>query len=114
MKDQLYDFEEAKEIICLRCVMPLNDYDCFDCPVAKTYRELLNEEFGPDFPNHVFAHAKDSPTYKANPEKWLARRHRKGDVRAKARKVVVRKKDTGHLKDNRCTTRRKNKMEVED
>ena len=112
--DRLYEYENAKEVICHECTR--SPIDCEYCVVEQIYRTVMNEELGEDFPDHLFVHAEDSPIYKANPEKWLARRHRKGDVRAKAKmqKVIVHKKDTGHLKDNRCTTRRKNKMEVED
>lgn len=112
MTNRLYEYENARETICSECTKDPDD--CEYCVIEQTYRTLMDEELGEDFPNHVFIHAEDSPAYKANPEKWLARRHRKGDVRAKARKVVVRKKDTGHLKDNRCTTRRKERMNVED
>lgn len=112
MMDRLYEYENARETICSECQE--NPLNCEWCIVEQIYRTVMNEELGEDFPNHVFIHAEDSPTDRANPEKWRARRHRKGDVRAKARKVVVRKKDTGHLKDNRCTTRRKDKMNVED
>lgn len=112
MSDKLYEFEVHRESLCSICEY----YECEGCPVEKEYRKLLDEEFGEDFPTPMVIHAIDSDCFRYNPEKWLARRHRKNDVRVKARskRVIVRKKDTGHLKDNRCTTRRKAAMEDEE
>ncbi len=109
MTDKLYIFEVHRDQVCSICEY----YECDECPVEKEYRKLLDEEFGKDFPTPMTIHAIDSDCFTTNPEKWLARRHRKGDVRAKAkaRKVIVRQKDTGHLKDNRSTTRRKAALE---
>lgn len=104
----LYKFETYREEICAECLFFMN---CKNCPIEQTYRALLDEEYGEDFCTPVVPHSIDAPQFNENPEKWLARRHRKGDIRAKARaqRVVPRKKDTGYLKDNRSTTRRKGK-----
>ena len=101
--DKLYNFEYCMNEVCGECIWE----DCGHCPVTRTYRRMLDEELGEDFPTPITVHAIDSPDFQHNREKWLARRHRKGDVKAKRQKVEVRKRDTGHLKDNRCTTRRK-------
>ena len=106
--DNLYNFENARDIICGECCVIQEDGSyCNNCPVELTYRELLDEKLGTDFPTPYTVHAVDSGPYLRDKEKWLARRHRKGDIKAKRQKVKVRKKDTGYLKDNRCTTRRK-------
>lgn len=112
MIDKLYDFEVHREHLCSIC----RYFECDECPVEKEYRKLLDEEFGDDFPTPMTIHAIDSDCFTINPEKWLARRHRKGKVRAKAKaqKVVVRQKDTGHLKENRSTTRRRAALENEE
>lgn len=101
--DKLYNFEHCMDEVCGECIWE----DCDTCPVFSTYRRMLDKEFGEDFPTPITIHAIDSPEFQHNQEKWLARRHRKGDFKAKRQKVVVRQKDTGYLKDNRCTTRRK-------
>ena len=105
--DNLYKFETFRDEVCWECLFA----DCDDCPVEKTYRRLLDEEYGEDFDTPMTTHSIDAPQFNENPEKWLARRHRKGDFKAKARaqRVIPRKKDTGYLKDNRSTTRRKEK-----
>lgn len=110
--DDLYKFETYKEEVCGECLFA----NCKNCPVEQTYRALLDREYGEDFDTPMTTHSVDAPQFNENPEKWLARRHRKGDFKAKARaqRVIPRKKDTGYLKDNRSTIRRKNKMEEEE
>lgn len=105
--DKLYNFEHCMDEVCGEC----NQQDCGHCHVMRTYRRMLDEEFGEDFPTPITIHAIDSPDFQRNQEKWLARRHRKGDVKAKRQKIKVRRKDTGYLKDNRCTTRRKEALD---
>ena len=104
----LYKFETYREEICGECLFAT----CDTCPVEQTYRKLLDEEYGEDFHTPMTVHSVDSKQFQENLEKWLARRHGKGDFKAKARKqrVIPRKKDTGYLKDNMSTTRRKIKM----
>lgn len=102
--DDLFVFEEAMDEICGECTGPNK---CSECPLNHTYRRLLDEEFGEDFPTPYTVHAEDSFAFNRDKEKWLARRHRKADVKAKRQKVKVHLKDTGHLKENRCTIRRK-------
>lgn len=109
--DDLYKFETYKEEVCGECLFA----NCKNCPVEQTYRALLDREYGEDFDTPMTTHSVDAPQFNENPEKWLARRHRKGDFKAKARaqRVIPHKKDTGYLKDNRSTTRRKGKVEFD-
>lgn len=105
--ETLYTYENAREVICGECHAI---YPCEACPVEIEYRALLDEEFGKDFPTPITAHAIDSYEFYHDTEKWLARRHRKNDIKAKKAKVKVRKRDTGFLSDNYSTVRRKDKM----